>query len=115
MKRLFKLMVLLGVGITPLIMTSCGDDEAAPQVVTQVILVFTPTSGEGTETLSFTYRGDALDQNILTKDDIVLNKTTVYDVDLLMQSEIGVSPINLTGQIKEEAEEWQIFYKTIAG
>ena len=78
------MMVLLGVGIAPLTITSCSDDEAAPQVVTQVILVFTPTSGEGTETLSFTYRGDALDQNILTKDDIVLNKTTVYDVDLLM-------------------------------
>ncbi len=113
MKRLLRFWALAAILVGPMFLTNCGSDDGAPQVVTQLVLVFTPISGEGTETLRFTYRGDALDQSVVSKNDIVLDKITLYDVELLMQSEIGISPIDLTGQIRSESDEWQIFYNAV--
>ena len=110
MKRFFQLMALVSLLAMLVFLTNCGDDEGAPQVVTQLILVFTPQQGEGTEILSFTYRGDAIDQNVITKDEIILSKTTLYNVELRMQSEIGISPIDLSAVIRSEGDEWQVFY-----
>lgn len=111
MNRLFQLMITVLVLAATAFLTNCGNDDGGPEIITQLVLVFTPQQGEGTEVLRFKYRGDAIDQNVVSKEEIVLSKTTLYNVELLMQSEIGISPIDLSAVIRSEGDEWQVFYK----
>ena len=118
--RNFRLLALLFAAIA---IVSCSDDDDAPEeeneveVITDVVLVFTPTGG-GTAIRATANDPDALGaQPLAVQDDpIVLSASTTYR--LTFEIENGADPTDvedIVEEIKGEDDEHQLFFSFTEG
>lgn len=118
MKTIKYLSIL---AITAIAFNSCSSDDDAPapvneeEVITTVIVTFTPQGGGTTVTLtSQDLDGDGPDAPIPTISG-PFNGGTVYNGSVQFLNELGTSVEDITLEVAEEDDEHQVFYSVTNG
>ncbi len=99
--------------------TSCDDDdetpmaEETPEVITQVKLTFTPTTGAVVTSSATSVDGEVA--FVLNPDSIELQQNTDYTLSVEFINQLENPDENITEEIKEEAGEHQLFFSSTGG
>lgn len=104
--QFFKLLTLLAFAL-PLLFSSCKDDsvpeaENEEEVITDVILTFTPADGGETVT-ALASDPDGEGPQEMTVEDIALNPNTTYILTIALEN--NVAGESITEEVEEEADE----------
>ncbi|MDL5048529.1 hypothetical protein QQ054_21175 [Oscillatoria amoena NRMC-F 0135] len=116
MKTAFRFLLALPLSVV-LVFTGCDDDpekENVPELITQVTLTFTPTGGGSTVVVTATDPDGDGPQDLQVDGPITLVKTTSYILTLQLINGLldpGDDEYDITGEIEEEADEHQFFFR----
>ncbi|GAB3202852.1 hypothetical protein ABID22_001103 [Pontibacter aydingkolensis] len=117
MKRLFRpYLALLVLGSLMLTATSCGDDEPKPleeeELITTLRITLEPVGK--TQTVVGIFRDvDGDGGNPATANTMRLEANTTYNATIKLFDESKNTPVELTNEIKEEADEHEFFYQAL--
>lgn len=98
--------------------SACSDDdepvrEDTPELITKVILTFTPEGG-GTDVVATATDPDGVGlQNLTTDGPIELNASTMYVLTIELLNELaspGSAAYNITEEVEEEGDEHMLFF-----
>jgi hypothetical protein len=109
-----KTFKFLAAAITAVVFTSCGSDDAPvlineDEVITTVIVEFTPQGGGTTVTLtSRDLDGDGPNAPVVTVSGPFMS-STVYNGQVSFLNELASPAENITEEVEEEGTEHQVF------
>lgn len=94
--------------------SSCGDDDDKPveteeEEITRVSLTFTPTSG-GDPIVATWFDADGEGSGAPIIDDIELEESETYMLDLMLTNTLGSTDEDITAEISEEDDEHMFFF-----
>ncbi len=113
MKSLFKVFSIGLLSTALLFFIACNDDNESsipsnnPEVITKVILKFTPVNGG--QTLFFNASGPQ-PSNVKAQDEIMLTNSTDYNLDIQFINDQVNPEVDVTPEIIEEDDEHQVFF-----
>ncbi len=115
-KSVFYLSLILVIGL----MVSCSDDDPAPggdneeeEVISQVVLTFTPGAGGDVVTATW-FDADGEGTGSPTIDDINLAANTEYEMSITIANTLGAEEEDITAEIQEEDDEHIFFFEFTA-
>ena len=99
------------------LVTACATDdpkkEDAPELITKVTLIFTPTNGGSTVVVSASDPDGEGVQDLAPEDEIVLEDGKTYDLSIELINELS-SPdeegYDIAEEVKEEGDEYMLFF-----